>query len=319
MTIDYPTIWAVLVLTAFAVYTMLDGFDLGVGILHFTTRSPEKHDLMMGSVLPFWDGNETWLVLAGGSLYAIFPYLYHTIIPLLSTPIMLMLFSLMFRGICFEFRFKTDSKYRWIWRYCFALSSLSMAFWQGVIAGSFLQGFNAADGYSTYNWFTFATVISGVATILLYGLLGATWLWMKLPHENAGEFRVKAVAIIFASLGLWIYNYAALHPVQPVFKLTLLTILAYGYVLFSTLKGYTYQPFLSTLLLVVVLFVNVACLYWPYAVPFHKTIWDVSSPIETQRIVFYGAVVFIPVILSYTIYVFYLFHGKVHKDHLPKY
>ena len=332
MIVDYPTIWALIMLVGLTVYAALDGFDLGVGILHFTTKNPKEHDLMMSSIAPFWDGNETWLVLIGGGMYSVFPFVYNHVFPLLYMPIMLMLFSLIFRGICFEFRFKTQEHYRWVWRWLFALSSFSAAFLQGVIIGCFMEGLplNAAGELLVdhYSWLTSFTALSGFSTALIYALMGSTWLWMKLPQPYDSKYRLKAIVVLMLLLLVWdvyyfmfVPNVFSLNtvPYMPNLLYKLEVIVVFCTVFYSLYRKYVHLPFLLSLFLVASMVAHAAKMYWPYIAPFNVDIWKASSIPQTQALVLVGALIFIPLILVYSIYVYYVFHGKTSIADIHKY
>jgi len=185
--VDLPLIWYGLIATAVFLYILLDGFDLGVGILFPFAPTDQCRDRMMNSVAPFWDGNETWLVLGGGGLFAAFPLAYAVIMPALYIPVIIMLLGLIFRGVAFEFRFKATGKSRRIWDDAFHFGSLVAAFMQGVIIGAIVQGVKV-DGRTyaggAFDWLNAYSVMTGVAVIFGYALLGGTWLVMKTDGET---------------------------------------------------------------------------------------------------------------------------------------
>ena len=196
-----PVIWAALIGTAVALYVILDGFDLGIGILFPFTRNEGERDQMMRSVAPFWDGNETWLVLGGGGLWVAFPMAYGVIMPALYLPVIIMLLALVFRGVAFEFRTVSRSK-TW-WNFAFAFGSTLAGFCQGVILGALIQGITVRNGAFAgghFDWATPFSILCGAALVAGYGLLGATWLVMKTEGPVAERARGQATTLLFAVL-----------------------------------------------------------------------------------------------------------------------
>src|SRR3954471_8169559 len=189
-----PVIWAALIGTAVALYVILDGFDLGIGILFPYAEEERERDQMISSIAPFWDGNETWLVLGGGGLLVAFPQAYAVIMPALYLPVIVMLLGLIFRGVAFEFRTvaNTSKKY---WNFAFAAGSTLAAFCQGVILGGLVQGIRVENGVYAGGPFEFATpfaVLCGLGVVAGYALLGATWLAMKTDRVVAARARLQA-------------------------------------------------------------------------------------------------------------------------------
>ena len=185
--LDLPLVWYSLIGTAILMYILLDGFDLGVGILFPFAPSDQCRDRMMNSIAPFWDGNETWLVLGGGGLFAAFPLAYAILMPAFYIPIILMLLGLIFRGVAFEFRFKATGKSRRIWDYSFHFGSLVATFMQGMVLGTFVHGI-AVDGRNfgggAFDWLNAFSVMTGAALVTGYALLGATWTIMKTEADT---------------------------------------------------------------------------------------------------------------------------------------
>ena len=197
-----PLIWAGLIGTAVAMYVILDGFDLGIGILFPFAKNERERDQMMNSVAPFWDGNETWLVLGGGGLWVAFPHAYAVIMPALYLPVILMLLALIFRGVAFEFRWpaQTSKKY---WNFAFAAGSTIAAFSQGLILGGLIQGIEVRNGEfagGTFDWATPFAVLVGLGIVAGYALLGATWLVLRTEGEVARRARGQAKMFLLAVL-----------------------------------------------------------------------------------------------------------------------
>jgi cytochrome d ubiquinol oxidase subunit II len=320
-------IWAGLIAFAVLAYVVLDGFDLGVGILF--PFFPEQHDrnLMTNSVAPVWDGNETWLVLGGGGLMAVFPLAYATVLPALYIPIILMLLGLIFRGVAFEFRFRTE-RWRGVWDWGFALGSMTAGFMQGIALGALVQGIKVADreyAGGWWDWLTPFSVITGIAVVVGYGLLGATWLNLK----TSGELQAKARRLaIFAGVGtlaligivsIWT---PFLEPIYferwfqwptaffSAFVPLLLAICAFGLWHGLTTDKHL-QPFLSALGLFVLSFAGLGISFYPYIVPGALTIKEAAAPDDSLGFLLVGAVILIPIILAYTGYAYWVFRGKV--------
>jgi len=198
--LNLPIVWFALIATAVLLYVLLDGFDLGVGILFPFAPSDQCRDRMMNSIAPFWDGNETWLVLGGGGLFAAFPLAYAVLMPALYVPVILMLLGLIFRGVAFEFRFKATGKSRRVWDYSFHFGSLVAAFMQGMFLGGLVQGVQV-DGRSfgggAFDWLNAFSVMTGFALVCGYGLLGATWVVMKTDDTTQEWARKCAKYLLF--------------------------------------------------------------------------------------------------------------------------
>jgi cytochrome d ubiquinol oxidase subunit II len=328
MDLDLPLIWALLIAAAVFLYVVLDGFDLGLGILFPTARSATERDVMMNSVAPVWDGNETWLVLGGGGLYAVFPLAYAILMPALYAPIFAMLFGLVFRGVVFEFRFKSSEQRRWIWDIAFFLGSLTAALAQGIILGAIVQGI-AVEGRAYaggwLDWLTPFSVMTGVAVVIGYALLGATWLVWKCEGPMQDHFRGLALTLMFAMLAmigivsLWT---PALDPAiaarwfeMPQILYTApvpLMVLGLAVVLFRSLNGTRDAlPFLASLALFLVTFAGLGISLYPNIVPPSVTIWEAAAPDSSLAFLLAGAAVLIPMILAYSAYAYWIFRGKV--------
>lgn len=331
MIFDLALIWALLIATAVFLYVVLDGFDLGLGILFPTARSKAERDTMMNSVAPVWDGNETWLVLGGGGLYAVFPLAYAVLMPALYVPIMAMLFGLIFRGVVFEFRFKAPAHRQWVWDVAFFLGSLTAALAQGIALGAIIQGIEVegrayAGGW--LDWLTPFSLLTGLAVVIGYALLGATWLVWKCEGPMQEHFREKAAVLgglllgMIAVVSLWT---PALHPQFAArwfeFPQILYTapvpifVVALAVLLFSSLRSTRDGlPFLASLGLFLVTFIGLGVSLFPYMVPTSITIWQAAAPDSSLLFLLVGAVVLIPMILAYTGYAYWVFRGKVRPD-----
>ncbi|WP_186388913.1 cytochrome d ubiquinol oxidase subunit II [Stappia sp. TSB10P1A] len=328
MIFDLALIWALLIATAVFLYVVLDGFDLGLGILFPLARSKTERDVMMNSVAPVWDGNETWLVLGGGGLYAVFPLAYAVLMPALYAPIMAMLIGLVFRGVVFEFRFKARPERQWIWDIAFFLGSLTAALAQGIALGAIIQGIEVegrayAGGW--LDWLTPFSVFTGIAVATGYALLGATWLVWKCEGPMQEHFRGKAMvtgSLLLVMIGIVSLWTPSLHPQfaarwfefpQIVYTAPVpLMVLALAALLFASLRsGRDAVPFLASLGLFLVTFIGLGVSLFPYVVPTSITLWDAAAPDSSLKFLLVGAAVLIPMILAYTAYAYWVFRGKV--------
>ncbi|RFA26156.1 cytochrome d ubiquinol oxidase subunit II [Alkalilimnicola ehrlichii] len=331
MAIDLPLLWAAIIGVGVYMYVLMDGFDLGVGILFPSGADETERDIMMNSVAPIWDGNETWLVLGGTGLLAAFPLAYSIILPALYFPILIMLVALIFRGVAFEFRFKADHRTKHWWDYSFTFGSILATFSQGLVLGGFIQGFQV-EGRDftggTFDWLTPFSVFVGIALVVGYALLGATWLIMKTEGELQarcyGMARVLVLAMLFCIFVVSIWtpllneeiaqrwftwpNIALLSPVPIITALLAI-------VLVLSLHGRReVAPFVLSMGLFLLCYLGLGISLWPYVIPPDISIWDAASPSETQTFVLIGVLILLPAILFYTFYVYYVFRGKVTKD-----
>ena len=322
-----PVIWAILIATAVALYVILDGFDLGIGILFPTTDKEDERDQMMNSVAPFWDGNETWLVLGGGGLWVAFPQAYAVIMPAFYLPVIVMLLALIFRGVSFEFRHVSKPRHR-RWDFAFAGGSTVAAFAQGVILGGLIQGVTVAEGKfagGPFDWATPFALLCGVGLVAGYALLGATWLIGKtegaVQERARGQARVLlAVVLAFlAAVSIWTplgftriaerwFSAPQIYFLWPVPVLTL----ALGYVVLRGLaRSRDYAPFFGVVGLFALSFLGLAISTFPYLVPPTLTIWDTAAVPDSQVFTLIGTVIMLPIILAYFAFVFWTFRGKV--------
>ncbi|MCF3973954.1 cytochrome d ubiquinol oxidase subunit II [Paracoccus salsus] len=327
MVFDLAFIWAGLIAFAILAYVILDGFDLGVGILFPLMPTEADKDLAMNTVAPVWDGNETWLVLGGGGLFAVFPLAYAVVMPALYVPIIVMLLALVFRGVAFEFRWRTR-RGKFLWDLSFFGGSLIATFAQGVALGALVQGI-AVEGRAyaggNWDWLTPFSIITGVALVTGYALLGATWLVMKTDGPVRAIAHRLALWIGWATLAL-IGLVSLLTPfLNPLyldrwfrFPNALFSALVPASVLivaFVFLKGLRENrdtwPFRATLALFVLSFIGLGISFYPYMVPPSLTIWDVAAPDESLLFLLVGALVLVPMILAYTAYAYWVFRGKV--------
>lgn len=329
MSLDLPLVWAFIIAFAVLAYVILDGFDLGIGILFPLARDEAHRDAMSASVAPVWDGNETWLVLGGGGLMAVFPLAYAIIMPALYAPIILMLLGLIFRGVAFEFRWRSRS--RNAWDAGFALGSTVATFAQGVALGALIQGVPVAHrAYAGgwWNWLSAFSLTTGVALVVGYGLLGATWLVMKTDGDL--QRRMRGIALVFGAGTLTLIGVVSLWTpfLSPVFMerwfawparlYTLpvpLLVLAAAFLLWRGLRaGSERMPFFAALALFIFCFIGLGVSFYPWIVPPSVTIHDAAAPEKSLAFLLAGAIVLVPLILAYTAYSYWTFRGKVSAD-----
>jgi cytochrome bd ubiquinol oxidase subunit II len=324
-----PVIWAALIGTAVALYVILDGFDLGIGILFPYAAEEHERDQMISSIAPFWDGNETWLVLGGGGLLVAFPQAYAVIMPALYLPVFVMLLALVFRGVAFEFRTvaNTSKKY---WTFAFSAGSTLAAFCQGLILAGLIQGIKVENGVFAGSTFDFATpfaLVCGLGVVTGYALLGACWLVMKTEGAIAARARGHAkylllgVLVFMAVVSLWTPlqfpriaqrwfsqpNILFLWPVPVVTALT--ALMAWRWLE----AGRDYGPFFASIALFLLGYVGLAISVYPYLVPPSLTIWQTAAVPASQIFMLIGTLPLLPIILMYTGFVYYLFRGKVRE------
>lgn len=326
-----PLAWAALLGTAVALYVVLDGFDLGLGILFPVMPDEEERDVMMNTVAPFWDGNETWLVLGGGGLLVAFPKAYAIIMPAVYLPLIVMLLALVFRGVAFEFRWVSKPDHGF-WDLAFSWGSIVASFMQGVILGTLLQGVKVVDGAfagGTFDWLTPFALFCGLAVVAGYALLGATWLVMKTDGEIRIEARGFAMLLLpvvlfaMAVVSLWT-PYAIPRIAERWFTMPNLLYLApvplaslgCAFVCARGLMGRRdVAPFVGALGLFVLGLTGLVISNAPYLVPPSLTVWEAAAPVASQWFMFAGAIVMLPVVLGYTVFIYYTFRGKVRHGH----
>jgi len=327
MEFDLAFIWAGLIAFAVLTYVILDGFDLGVGILFPFAGSETDRDTAMNSVAPVWDGNETWLVLGGGGLFAVFPLAYAVVMPALYMPITLMLLGLVFRGVAFEYRWKTQA-WKPVWDVAFIGGSVIAALCQGIALGALVQGIEVsgrayAGGW--WDWLTPFSLLTGVAVVTGYALLGATWLVMKTEGELQRRMRRRAGPLALATLAL-IGAVSLLTPFQdPVYfdrwfsfpaafysaLVPVMLFMAAMYLFRGLASGSDHAPFLASLALFVLGFIGIGISFYPMMVPPAMTIWDAAAPESSLAFALVGALILVPIILVYTGYAYWVFRGKV--------
>ncbi len=327
---DLPIIWACIIAFSLMMYVILDGFDLGVGLLFSVFHDKHDRDLMMSTVLPVWDGNETWLVMGAASIYGAFPIAYSTLLPMFYLPIFIMLAALVFRGVSFEFRFKATSS-RWIWDGLFFLGSFTAAFIQGVLLGAFVKGVHLppVGDPPAYQWVSLYSAFCGITAVSCYMLMGAAWLIRKTegPLRDNLYHSLKVIILISAILlfimSVWtlvidpyitpLWLNTARMPFM--FIIPFLAILTFLCLLYGIFKKKDRVPFYSTIVLFFFVYVGFIINVWPYAIPRVVTFREAASPPVSQGFMLIGAVILLPVLLFYTFYSYHIFRGKVKDVH----
>jgi cytochrome d ubiquinol oxidase subunit II len=327
MVLDLVPIWTALLALAVFYYVVFDGFDLGVGILYGFAPDAAARSLVMNSVAPIWDGNETWLIFGGLGLLAAFPLAFAIIIPAVYFPILIMLLSLVFRGVAFEFRFH-DEMPRRFWDGAFCAGSALATFAQGVVLGSFVQGFKVDGRHFTgtsFDWVTPFALLTGVALMFGYALLGAGWLVLKTEGplqawaRRAGRVALAGVLIAILAVSIWTpfadaaiaarwFSWPNIGLLAPVPIITL----AIAYAEWHALNhDHEILPFLAAVGLFLMSFIGIAISLWPMIVPYHFTLWQAASSPSTQAFLLIGTLFLLPVILMYTAWSYWVFRGKV--------
>ncbi|MES2032542.1 MAG: cytochrome d ubiquinol oxidase subunit II [Pseudomonadota bacterium] len=337
MTLDLPLIWAGLIAVAVLMYVLLDGFDLGVGILFPFARTPAERDTMMDSIAPVWDGNETWLVLGGGGLFAAFPLAYAIIAPAFYLPIILMLLALILRGVAFEFRLHGRKRGKAFWTFAFAFGSLMATIAQGFVLGGFIQGV-ATDGTSftgqPFDWLTPYTLLVAAGLVAGYALLGGCWLMWKTQDQLHGDARRWAsIAAIATAVLLFAVSLATLfvHPrianrwgfgdgtfdtsaFLPHLPIPLLGAIGLAVVAVGLWKRSHGWPFLGAALVFLSGYIGLAVSFFPSIVPYDIDFRAAANADNALSLMLVGIVILLPAILGYTIWVYWVFRGKVSAD-----
>jgi cytochrome d ubiquinol oxidase subunit II len=330
MVLDLVPLWTLLLALAVFYYVVFDGFDLGVGILYGFAPDEAAKSLVMNSVAPVWDGNETWLIFGGLGLLAAFPMAFAIIIPAVYFPILIMLLALVFRGVAFEFRFKHPALRRF-WDQAFFAGSAIATFAQGTVLGSFIQGFTV-DGRdyagSSLDWVTPFALMTGVALMFGYGLLGAAWLVLKTEGElqewarHMGRICLVAVLVAILTVSIWTplaheaiaarwFSWPNIALLAPVPAITALVALWEWMVL---RPPHHLSPFIGAVLLFLMSFLGLAISLWPMIVPYHYSLWEAASSPSTQAFLLIGTLFLLPIILMYTAWSYWVFRGKVRGD-----
>ena len=327
MNIDLTIVWAFVIAFAVFAYVVMDGFDLGIGIIFPALGRGAERDKAMNSVAPVWDGNETWLVLGGGGLLAAFPLAYAIILPAIYPPIIAMLLGLVLRGVAFEGRWR-DPNHQPFWDFAFTAGSFVAAFAQGVTLGALLQGVEVegrayAGGW--LDWLSAYSVLTGIGTVIGYGLLGSTWLLMKTEgavQDHAFRMSWKLFPATLVALGAvslytpfleaeyfarWFTFPSVLFSAQVPLLVAVISLLLFR----SLQKRHDYAPFLLTLGLFLLGMIGLGISMFPYVVPDEVTIWDAATHPSSQAFMLVGTLFIVPLIIGYTAWAYWVFRGKV--------
>ena len=317
--------WGAVLALSILIYVLLDGFDLGVGILFGLNRNEDQRRDMMGSIAPVWDGNETWLIIVGTVLFGAFPVVYAIFLSAFYLPVALLLVALILRGVAFEFRYKTH-RGRWIWDWGFVGGSAVASFVQGAAIGAMVQGIRV-DGHSfaggPFDWLTPFPLLCGVGLVVGYTLLGASWLVLKtegalrdwayrsLPRLMTGVIGFVALALLGTLLGD--FRVVDRWMARPeLFLLPMLASLAAWGLYAGVRRKCDWQPFVMASLLFLIAYLMLGGSFWPWIVPFTLTVQQAAAPAASLEFLFYGAgIVVLPIILAYTATVYWVFRGKV--------
>ncbi|MFZ0205618.1 MAG: cytochrome d ubiquinol oxidase subunit II [Roseiarcus sp.] len=328
--LDFVPIWTLILGMAVFFYVVLDGFDLGVGMLFGFAPDTASRNTIISSIAPIWDGNETWLVFGGLGLFAAFPLAFAIVIPAVYFPILVMLLALVFRGVAFEFRFR-DADHKTFWDRAFSYGSTIATFAQGVTLGSFIQGFQVSGRTFSGSSFSFLTpfsVLTGIALLFGYGLLGAGWLILKTEGgvQDRARFQGRVCLVgVFAAIvivSLWTpeaiaavaarwFSWPNILLLAPVPVATV----ALAFVTWRALGGRNQVlPFIGAIGLFVLSYLGIAISLYPMIVPYHLTLREAASSVSTQAFLLVGALVLLPVIFMYTGWSYWVFRGKVRAD-----
>jgi cytochrome d ubiquinol oxidase subunit II len=329
--LDLPLIWGGLITIAIFLYVLLDGFDLGVGILFPFAPSNKCRSRMMNSIAPFWDGNETWLILGGGGLFAAFPLAYAILMPAFYIPIILMLIGLIFRGVAFEFRFKASKKRVVVWDRVFHFGSLLAAFMQGAILGAFAQGVKVsgrAFAGDPFDWLTGFSLLTGVALVAGYALLGATWLIMKTEDQTQKWARqVARYVMVYVGIFMLIVSgsmpfvhadvrdfWFSLPNFYYLLPIPLITAVLFIVLWKKITTGGEALPFFLSISLFALGYIGLGLSIWPWIVPYQVNLWEAAAVAPSQSLLLVGVVLFLPIVLTYTGYCYYVFRGKASHE-----
>jgi cytochrome d ubiquinol oxidase subunit II len=327
---DLTIVWAFLIAFAVAAYVVMDGFDLGIGLLFPSLPVGKQRDQAMNAIAPVWDGNETWLVLGGGGLLAAFPLAYAIILPALYAPLIAMLLGLVFRGVAFEFRWR-DPRHRPLWDAGFFAGSLVATFAQGVTLGALLQGITVkgrAYGGGWWEWLSPFSLLTGASLVAGYALLGAGWLIWKTEgplHDRARAWAKRLLPAMLIAIGTVSLATPFVEPkyfarwfewpgMLVVVPMPLLVAGAAWFTWRSIVGRSDAAPFFWSLALFGLTLAGLAVSIWPDVIPGRVSIWQAAAPHSSQLFMLVGALVLIPLILAYTAWSYWVFRGKVGEE-----
>ena len=330
LTQSFVPIWTAILAVGVFLYVLLDGFDLGVGILYGFAPDTASRNLVMNSIAPVWDGNETWLILGAVGLMVAFPLAFAIIIPAVYFPVLIMLLALIFRGVAFEYRFR-DAEHRTFWDHAFSYGSALATFAQGIVLGAFIQGFQVngrvfAGG--SFDCFTPFSVLTGIALLFGYGLLGAGWLIMKTEGElqerarSQGRICFIGVLVAIVVVSIWTpftapsiatrwFSWPNIALLAPVPVITALIAWWEWRTLNSSTEAGT---FVGAVGLFLMSYIGIAISLWPMIVPHTISLWDAASSPKTQAFLLIGTVFLLPIVLMYTAWSYWVFRGKARAD-----
>jgi cytochrome d ubiquinol oxidase subunit II len=328
--LDFVPVWTLILGAGIFFYVLLDGFDLGVGMFYGFMTDARSRNTVMNAIAPVWDGNETWLVLGGVGLLAAFPLAFAIIVPALYFPIAVMLLALVFRGVAFEFRFR-DAEHRTFWDHGFFYGSVVATVAQGVMLGAFIQGFKVEGRVfvgAAFDFLTPFSLLTGIALVFGYGLLGAGWLVLKTEGEiqerarRYGQLWLAGVLVALLLVSVWTplmneqifrrwFSWPNILLLSPVPIAT--ALVAFG--TWRALSGTSQSgAFIGAIGLFALSYAGIAISLWPMIVPYHYTLWQAASSPSTQAFLMVGTLFLLPVILVYTSWSYWVFRGKVRAD-----
>jgi len=331
LTPDLVPLWTLLLALGILLYVLLDGFDLGVGILYCFAPDAASRTLLMNSIAPVWDGNETWLVLAGLALMAAFPLAFAILLPAMYFPIIVMLLALVFRGVAFEFRYK-DAAHRTFWDYAFCYGSAVATFAQGIVIGAYIQGFKIDSRQfvgSSFDCFSLFSLFTGVALLFGYGLLGTGWLILKTEGtlqdwaRHLGRRWLVGVAIALVVVSLWTpatdaaiarrwFSWSDLPLLAPIPVMTALLVIWEWRSLGK--RSSEIAPFVTAVGIFALSYAGIVISLWPMIVPHRYSLWEAASSTSTQVFLVVGTVFLLPIIFMYTAWSYWVFRGKVRGE-----
>ncbi|CAM4112819.1 cytochrome d ubiquinol oxidase subunit II [Acinetobacter pragensis] len=325
--IDLALVWVGIIGLGVLIYVVLDGFDLGIGILFPFIKGQQERDAMMNTVAPVWDGNETWMVLGGAGLFAAFPLVYSTVLSALYLPIIFMVVALIFRGVAFEFRFKAHRS-KPLWDQAFIWGSFLSSFFQGVILGAYIQGIETRNGiYSggVLDWLTPFSLFVGFGVVLMYSALGCAWLIMKTEADLQDKMYklmpqlILILVIIFGAVSVYtplshpeiLRRWFSLPNLLYFSPVPILVLLFSALIIHACKRKSEIKPFVFTLGLVFLAFTGFVISLWPNIIPPSVSIWQAAAPESSMKFTLAGAMILIPIILAYTFLSYWVFRDKV--------
>ncbi|MDI1299291.1 cytochrome d ubiquinol oxidase subunit II [Methylotenera sp.] len=331
MSIDITIVWAAIIFFGVMMYVVMDGFDLGIGMLYLFVPKREDRDVMMNTVAPVWDGNETWLVLGGAGLFAAFPRAYAVLLSALYLPLILMLLGLIFRGVAFEFRFKAPDVERHIWDKAFFGGSFVAAFFQGVTLGTYINGIKLTNGEYTagaFAWVAPFPLFAGLGVVIAYSLLGCCWLIWKTDESLQSRMRELAkklswlILFNISVISIWTplsnqeiaHRWFTMPNILWLSPMPILVALTMWKLSRAIEHKHELSPFIYSLCIIFLGYIGLGISVWPNIIPPDISIWQAAAPIESQRFALVGTVIIIPIILIYTAWSYYVFRGKVRAE-----